>query len=145
MTHRHAYLISGDTARCDCGVTKRPNQRSNGELLLEEQLRQAGIPFLREYHFAANLTPPRKWRADFAAGDIGEWERPVLIEVEGGTWMPKARHTSGSGFEADLTKYNAAAELGYTVLRFSTRMVNDGSALAQIQRVLASKEESNAA
>jgi hypothetical protein len=24
MTHRHAYLISGDTARCDCGVTKRP-------------------------------------------------------------------------------------------------------------------------
>jgi hypothetical protein len=35
-----------------------------------------------------------------------------------------------------MEKYNLAASLGYVVLRFSPRMIDDGSALACIQRVL---------
>jgi very-short-patch-repair endonuclease len=108
---------------------------SEAETLLAVQLEQAGIPFEREFKFAAN----RRWRADFQVG----WHH-VLVEVEGGAWTG-GRHVTGSGFNKDLEKYNAAAELGYTVLRFSTAMVNDGSALAQIQRILSKKEESNAA
>jgi hypothetical protein len=42
-------------------------------------------------------------------------------------------------------KLNAAAELGYRVLRFTPRMVEDGSALAQIQRILSKLENTDAA
>jgi very-short-patch-repair endonuclease len=111
---------------------------SEAETLLAVQLEQAGIDFHREFEFH----PSRKWRADFTIEPI--LPARVLVEVEGGAWTG-GRHVTGSGFNKDLEKYNTAAELGYTVLRFSTAMVNDGSALAQIQRVLASKEESNAA
>jgi very-short-patch-repair endonuclease len=105
--------------------------RSDAEVLLAVQLSQASIYYEREVLFAR----PRKWRADFLVqpGDL-------LIEVEGGLYV-QGRHSRGAGFEADLEKYNAAAELGYTVLRFSPRMVNDGSALAQIRRILSMKEE----
>ena len=62
-----------------------------------------------------------------------------LIEIDGGSWLPKGRHTTGAGFEKDAEKLNAAAELGYRVLRFTPRMVNDGTALEQIRRILSKK------
>ena len=83
------------------------------------QLRAAGLPEpVREYVFAK----PRRWRFDFA------W--PYLLvacEVEGGSWV-NGRHNRGSGFEADLVKYNSATLLGWTVLRFSGELVRSGEA-----------------
>jgi hypothetical protein len=145
MTHRHAYLISGDTARCDCGVTKRPTQRSNGELLLAVQLEQAGIPFEREYRFA----PPRKWRADFAIVLFKHPSEPayaapeqvdILVEIDGGGWV-QGRHTRGSGFEKDAEKASAAAILGYRVIRCTPAQVNDGRALSWIRQALGLEEQ----
>jgi very-short-patch-repair endonuclease len=109
--------------------------KSPAETLLAVQLEQAGIPFDREYRFS----PERKWRADFLMGNhdgpFGNYM--VLIEVDGGTWLPEGgRHTRGPGFERDAEKLNAAAELGYRVLRFTPRMVESGEALAQIKRIL---------
>lgn len=107
------------------------------ELLLEEQLRGAGIPYDREVRFA----PPRKWRADFVVPSPSMRRGTItllpkyLIEVEGGAWV-QGRHNRGPGFIADLEKYNMAAEMGWTVLRYTPAMIEDGSALAQIQRVL---------
>jgi very-short-patch-repair endonuclease len=63
-----------------------------------------------------------------------------LIEVDGGSWVG-GRHNTGAGFAKDLEKLNAAAELGYRVLRFTPQMINDGSALEQIRRILSSKED----
>ena len=55
--------------------------------------------------------PVRKWRMDFA------WpEHKVALEVEGGVHTG-GRHTRGKGFEADMTKYNTAASMGWYVLR----------------------------
>ena len=106
---------------------------SDAETLLAVQLEQAGIPFEREYRFA----PPRRWRADFMFGPNFAW--PVrgryLVEIDGGSWVA-GRHTRGKGFEADLEKLNAAALLGYRVLRFTPAMVDDGRALAVIQQAL---------
>jgi very-short-patch-repair endonuclease len=110
---------------------------SVAEQLLAVQLEQAGIPFRREFRFAEILDPPRKWRADFA---IGAGMYDLLIECEGGLYIG-GRHSRGAGFEKDLDKYNAAAELGYRVLRYSPRQINDGSALEQIRRILSMKEE----
>ena len=57
--------------------------------------------------------PVRRWRFDFALIDY-----KLAIEVEGGVWT-KGRHTRPTGFIKDMEKYNAAAALGWRVLRFT--------------------------
>jgi very-short-patch-repair endonuclease len=111
---------------------------STAEFLLGVQLEQAGIDFHREFQFH----PERRWRADFAIEPI--LPARLLVEVDGGAWVA-GRHTRGLCFEGDAEKLNAAAELGYRVLRFTPRMVEDGSALAQIQRILSKLENTDAA
>lgn len=91
------------------------------------QCRVAGLPPpTTEFRFAA----PRRWRFDLA------WEgRKVAAEVEGAIWT-RGRHTRGAGYEKDLEKYNTAAMLGWTVLRFSTGQVTSGHALAVLEKAL---------
>ena len=97
------------------------------EEVLEFQLTSTKAPdFMREYEFH----PTRKWRFDFA------WPDSMLaVECEGGTWTG-GRHTTGSGFEADCEKYNAAALLGWRVLRYTMPMIRSGVALQQIEEAL---------
>lgn len=68
----------------------------------------------------------RRWRFDFAWPDA-----MVAVEIEGGTWS-RGRHTRGSGFIADCDKYNAAAVLGWRVLRFTGEHLNDPDAVVAI-------------
>lgn len=104
---------------------------SASEDLLSFQLRAFGLEgFEREYRFC----PERKWRADFAHPEA--W---LLIEIEGGTWSG-GRHTTGGGFLRDCEKYNAATELGWRVLRYTSSMVESGEAVSQIERVLRKKK-----
>lgn len=127
---------------------------SPAELLLETQLRQAGIPFSREYKFApedwcrANgfVTPtgrPKRWRADFHVwpGDPAErWYRgSVLIEVDGGGFVG-GRHGRGIGMEKDAEKQSAAAMLGFKVIRATPRQVEDGRCLAWVRAALGTGE-----
>ena len=119
--------------------------RSTAEILLAEQLTQAGIPFEREVPFAASMG--RKWRADFMVADIAlgggnlmeAIERArhnrLLIEVDGGGYI-RGRHSRGSGIEADAEKQSAAAILGYRVLRVTPKQVEDGRALAWVKQAL---------
>lgn len=101
---------------------------SEGEATLWLHLKAAKLPLpAREFRFA----PPRKWRADFCWPD-----RMLIVECEGGTWV-QGRHSRGQGFAKDTLKYNAAALLGYRVLRFTTEQVRDGLALDMIERALA--------
>jgi len=116
---------------------------SAAETLLAVQLKQAGIPFEREFRFS----PPRRWRADFlvATPDMADVSRmfrlkptdlaTLLIEVEGGAYV-QGRHTRGASFEADCEKYAAAAILGYRVIRATPRQVEDGTALSWIRQAL---------
>lgn len=64
--------------------------------------------------------PTRRWRFDGAYPAYR-----LAYEVEGGSWVG-GRHVSGSGFGKDCHKYNAAALMGWTVLRFSAEMVREG-------------------
>ena len=111
-------------------VIERPKAGSDAEAALAFQLRAVGIGFQREFVFA----PPRNWRADFLVVD--RKFASVLIEVDGGTWAG-GRHTTGAGFAADCEKLNEATLLGYRVLRVTPAMVDDGSALALVERALA--------
>ncbi len=96
-----------------------------------------------QHHFAK----PRMWRFDFA------WPaHRVAVEMEGGiisiavtcnscrkpvmrynkrsrkwqrVWAVMGGHTSTDGFIADCEKYNAAAELGWRVLRYTIKDLED--------------------
>lgn len=105
--------------------------QSDGERAMETHLRMVGLwpRFVTEYRF----DPRRQWRFDFAA-----LEERVAIEVEGGTWV-KGAHSRGKGFEEDCEKYAEAAIAGWAVLRVTTHMVEDGRAIALVQRLMATR------
>lgn len=72
--------------------------------LLEQERLPIPTP---EHRFDAG----RRWRMDYA------WQQyMVALEVEGGVWT-QGRHTRGAGFLADMEKYNAAAVLGWRIIR----------------------------
>ncbi len=64
----------------------------------------------REFQFYAE----RKFRADFH-----NFKHRLIVEVEGGVWMDKGGHSSGTGILRDMEKYNLAAICGFHVLRFT--------------------------
>lgn len=104
---------------------------SLGEEIFALQVKAEGLAGQeREYRF----DPVRKWRFDFA------WPaKRLAVEVEGGTWTG-GRHTRGSGYQADLEKYNAAAAQGWTVLRFATDQVKTGVAIAAVKAAIQARE-----
>lgn len=89
-----------------------------------EFLRQAFLRTLRARHLPEptpehRFDEERRWRFDFA------WpEHSFAIEQDG----LGGRHQFTAGFLGDLEKLNTAALLGWTVLRFSTREMSDGTA-----------------
>ena len=115
---------------------------SEAEELLAIHLRANGIEAVREYRFAAEACGGtgkglrsrlkdaglQDWRFDFAIP-----AQKIAIEVEGGGWMKKSRHTSGAGFHGDLMKYQAAARLGWAVYRCDPAMVKSGDAVKTVE------------
>jgi len=100
--------------------------QSRLEATLSLHLRSAGLNPETEFRFH----PPRRWRFDFAFVD-----QKVAVECEGGTYSG-GRHTRGKGFALDCEKYNQASLDGWTLLRFTSAMIQSGEALAQIEQAL---------
>ena len=61
--------------------------------------------------------------------------KDVARMVEGGIWSG-GRHTRGKGYLGDMEKYNTAAKLGFTVLRYSTEQVKSGLAVKEIKQLV---------
>ena len=100
--------------------------RGDGDLAndLSFQLRAAGIKHERE----VMLIPDRKFRTDIVIGFLA-------IEVDGATWIG-GRHSRGYGIQADCEKQNSLVCLGYRPMRFTRKMVKDGTALQMIERAM---------
>lgn len=97
---------------------------------LDVQLRAAGLaPYERQFLFAKQAMG-RRWAADFCWPD-----HHLIVEVDGGVYSG-GRHTRGKGFEGDCDKLNAAAKLGYAVLRFTAKHIKDGSAVTLIEEMV---------
>lgn len=79
--------------------------------------------------------PVRQWRSDFAIPSAR-----ILIEIDGGAWT-KGRHTRGAGFIEDQAKHNAAAVLGYFVLRFVPADIKSGTLIDTVRKALNQKEK----
>ena len=106
---------------------------SEAEILLEKHLEEVaqGFNVRAEWQFA----PPRKWRFDFCCPPLR-----IACELEGAIWT-QGRHTRGAGYQGDLDKYNAAAALGWTVFRFSTKDVLKGRDLECLRMWLAERQQ----
>lgn len=63
--------------------------------------------------------PSRKWRFDFA-----NWKHMVAVEIEGGTWI-QGGHSRGAGYQKDTEKYNEAVKLGWRVLRYTGKTMQN--------------------
>jgi very-short-patch-repair endonuclease len=100
----------------------RKLERTKWERHLEGELRmytpRLVPPFEREYRFH----PTRRWRFDFAWPD-----HKIATEVEGLS-QGASRHTTFQGYAEDNVKYNAAALMGWRVLRFTQSQVRSGEA-----------------
>jgi hypothetical protein len=93
------------------------------------QLRACRLPQPeREYRFAK----PRRWRWDFCWPD-----KLVAVEVQGGVWMVKGRHTTGRGATSDAEKFSTAAVLGWRIILATAEHVDSGQAVAWIEQALA--------
>ncbi len=68
-----------------------------------------GVDVVREFIFH----PTRRWRFDYAIPAL-----KIAIEIDGGVWI-NGRHNRASGYLKDLEKFNAAASLGWVVLKFT--------------------------
>lgn len=119
----------------------------DADVLLDLHIRAKGLPKPeREYRFH----PRRKFRFDRA------WAtQQIAVEIEGGFFgvgkpcpscgrRKVAGHSSIERLLSDTEKYNAAAELGWMVLRYSPKQIESGEAIRQIERVLTGAKEAAA-
>jgi very-short-patch-repair endonuclease len=83
----------------------------------------------REYRFH----PIRKWRFDWAMT-----EKRVAIEYEGGVFLGRG-HTGGVIYGQNCEKYNTAALMGWTVLRFTAPMIRAGMHETMIREAIAGR------
>jgi len=89
-----------------------------------------------EVYFATSIG--RKWQFDLA------WPGyMVALEIEGGTRI-QGRHNRHEGYQEDCIKYNAAALLGWRVLRVTTEMVTKGQAFALLDLLREHLDEESA-
>ena len=79
--------------------------------------------------------PGRRFRFDFA------WpaER-ICLEVMGGVWS-RGRHTRGQGYTDDCEKASLAALEGWLYLTATTEQVENGQALAWVERAFKVRKE----
>lgn len=105
--------------------------REHLELTFKMQLKAVGLRdgWVCEHQFH----PDRKWRFDFA---FISSNMKLAIEVEGGTMRGVSRHSKGEGFEQDAEKYNTASAMGWTLFRFTARMIKSGQAIMFVQDYL---------
>lgn len=83
--------------------------------------------------------PERKWRFDYA---IPEYK--IAIEIDGGLWLDGGgRHNRASGYKGDMEKFNAAASLGWLVLKFTPQQKFLTSTLEIIKETLKYKQHGN--
>ena len=137
--HRHPMVTTGSASAParTLARAKTPRPPSPLELRLLILIRASGFPEpVTEHPFARHLG--RRWRFDFAWPDL-----MLAVEVDGGAWVPGGgRHTRGAGFAADHDKMNRAMLLGWRVLRFTSRHIADGSALADLAEALGDQTSS---
>ena len=115
------------------------NMKLTSSQTVEALLRELDLKFEPEYRFSHD----RQWRFDYAVPSLR-----IAVEIEGGNAgrivicnkcgnkvskrlqsgkviliREGGGHNSIDGFDSNCEKYNAAASLGWTVLRYTTKVI----------------------
>lgn len=106
-----------------------PGKKSILEEMLDVQLRAVNLRHLFEREYRFHKT--RRWRADFAAPSA-----KLLVECEGGIWLPRGAHSGGTAITRDAEKSNAAQLDGWMILRFTKDHIKSGEAIDTIERAV---------
>lgn len=106
---------------------KNPRNAKDAFTLLLRQ--RIGVECVKEYRFH----PTRQWRFDYAIPDLR-----IAIEIDGGIWI-NGRHNRASGYLGDMEKFNAAATLGWVVLKFTPQEQYSQKTLELITQTIANK------
>jgi len=88
---------------------------------------ELSVDMVREYRFH----PTRKWRFDYAIPGL-----KIAVECDGGVWG-YGRHNRPRGYINDMEKFNAAAEMGWVVLKFTPRQLLTCAAIASLRQTVA--------
>lgn len=110
------------------GAAGRLQRGAGKELPADELLRKMREAQLPEPECEHRFLPGKQWRFDFAFPALR-----LAAEVEGGTWQGGG-HNRGRYYGRDCLKYTVAALHGWRVLRFTSDMVRDGTAVDLLLR-----------
>ena len=132
-------LLCPECRRC-------PRKRKDGTWGLHSAKRALKAPseleqsLLTQLRWARLAAPEREWRfhpVRLWRFDLAWPEAMLAVEVQGGGWVA-GKHGRGGGMNDDYDKLNTAIEMGWIVLQYTYKRVDDGRALDQIQRLLLS-------
>lgn len=123
-------------------VLRKTTKSKRGKSRLEQRFRRAwefpppgvwtpSTEFLRDHRPEQELKfhPTRKWRFDFAWLDV-----KLAVELQGGLYHPRGRHSRGKGQEGDYEKLNEAQRLGWVVLQFGSAHLSSHRKTRQVVR-----------
>jgi len=106
---------------------KQKTKRTPIEDMMAKQLREAGLGgFRRNSYFIEG----RRFQADFY------WPRlKLVLEVDGGVWLPRAGHTSGAGYTSDRERDTEALLQGIITVRYTSDQVRSGYAIETFKKI----------
>lgn len=102
---------------------KHRGRRSAAKEFIEQNLQywcnQRGLTMDREHKFDQDMDRPgkflRQWKLDYAVASL-----KIAVEYEG-IMSHKSRHLTITGYNEDTIKYNRAQELGWRIIRLTTK------------------------
>lgn len=104
---------------------------------LDAQFQERGITgYLRNVRFI----PKRKFEADFYFPEL-----KLVVECDGGVWLPKGGHTSGAGYSSDRERDVEALLNGITTVRYTSTQVASGYAINTLERIIRDRQETRLA
>lgn len=129
------HLTAAERKALAGAAAKKPKHDMELQIELALQARCLVFGLVTQYQFE----PARKWRFDFAWPThrfAVEFEGLVVTKNSAGYTQVGGRHASISGMKRDMEKYNAAAKLGWLVLRYEQSSVRDGTLFDDVEYML---------
>ena len=125
---RRRFGRGSSASRTRRGSRPRVGNGSALEDSLVAQIKLAGLPSPERQ---ARIVPGRRFAFDLC------WpEYRLTCEVQGGEFLPKSAHTTGTGLRRDCLKQALALLQGYRTLTVTGSMVRDGEALELVESLL---------
>lgn len=116
--------------RANRQLSQTEQQESEREFAFQVRAHRLPAPE-QQHHWARDAG--RQFRADFA------WpSHRLLVEVQGGIWMPSGRgaHSGGAAIKLDIERAQYAVLLGWWRLPVTTDQVRNGEAIDLTRRAL---------